>query len=78
LPVPQAGNRIVHVTPAHPVRRQPGHGDHDLRHLPDRTAREITMDVVLIAVITGDVAGLAGVCEKASAVHEGKKEGRKQ
>jgi len=38
-PAAQAGNHIVDVTPAHPVRSQPGHGYHDLRRQPDRTAR---------------------------------------
>jgi hypothetical protein len=53
-------------------------GDHNLRHQPDRTAREITMDFVSIRIITGDVARLAGFREEATGVHEGKKEGRKQ
>jgi hypothetical protein len=66
------------VRPGHPVRTQPGHGDYGLRHQPDRTAREITMDFVSIRITTGDVARLAGSCEKAAGVHEGKKEGRKQ
>jgi hypothetical protein len=29
-------------------------------------------------IITGDAARLAGCCDKATGVHEGKKEGRKQ
>ena len=41
-------------------------------------AREITTDLVSIRIITGDLAWLAGSCEQATAVHEGKKEGRKQ
>jgi hypothetical protein len=36
------------------------------------------MDLVSIRILTGDVARLAGCCEKATGVHEGKKEGRKQ
>jgi hypothetical protein len=77
-PAAQAGNRTVGVRPAHPVRRQPGHGDYGLRHQPDRMAREITMNFVSIRITTGDVACLAGSCEKATGVHEGKKEGGKQ
>ena len=77
-PAAQAGNRTVGVRPAHPVRRQPGHGDYGLRHQPDRTAREITMNFVSIRIITGDVARLASSCEKATGVHEGDKEGGKR
>ena len=36
------------------------------------------MDLVAARIITGDVARLAGLYEKATGVHEGKKEGRKQ
>jgi len=54
------------------------HDGHGLRHQPDRTAREITMDLVSACVITGDVARLVGCCEKATGAHEGNKEGRKQ
>jgi hypothetical protein len=54
------------------------HDGHGLPHQPDRTAREITMDLVSPRVITGDVARLVGCCEKATGAHEGKKEGRKQ
>jgi hypothetical protein len=46
-PAAQAGNHIDDVTPAHRVRRQPGHGGHGLRHQPDRTAMEITMDCIV-------------------------------
>jgi hypothetical protein len=54
------------------------HGYHDLRHQPDRTGREITIDCASTRIITGDLARLAGSCEKAAGVHEGKKEGTKQ
>ena len=40
------------------------HGDRDLRHEPDRTAKEITMAFVSIRIITVDVARLAGCSEK--------------
>ena len=33
------------------------------------------MDFVSVSIITGDVARLAGFCDKATAVHQGKKEG---
>ena len=36
------------------------------------------MDFVSTRIITGGVARLAGCCEKATGVHGGKKEGRKQ
>ena len=36
-------------------------------------ARQITMDLVLARSITGDVARLAGCCEKATGAHDGKK-----
>ena len=36
------------------------------------------MNFVSILITTGDVAGLASSCEKATGVHEGKKEGGKQ
>ena len=36
------------------------------------------MNFVSIRITTGDVARLAGSCEKATGVHEGKTEGRKQ
>jgi hypothetical protein len=36
------------------------------------------MDFASIRIITGDVARLAGSCEKVIGVHEGKKEGGKQ
>jgi hypothetical protein len=52
---PQAGNRIVDVTPAHPVTRQPGPWPPRLRREPDRTTQEITVDFASIRVITGDV-----------------------
>jgi hypothetical protein len=72
------GNRTVGVRPAHPVRRQPGHGDYGLRHQPDRSAREITMNFVSIRIITGDVARPGQLWRESHRVHEGKKEGRKQ
>ena len=77
-PAPQAGDHLIGVRPAHPVRTQPGHGGHGPRHQPDRTARKITIDFVSTRILTGDVARLAGCCEKATGVHEGKKEGGKQ
>jgi len=48
------------------------------RDTSDRTARKITMNLVSTRILTGDVARLAGSCEKHTGVHEGKKEGRKQ
>jgi len=36
------------------------------------------VDLVSTRILTGDVARLAGCCEKATGVHEGKKEGNKQ
>jgi hypothetical protein len=71
-------SHLIGVRPAHPVRTQPGHGDYGPRHQPDRTARKITIDFVSIRILTGDVARLADSCEKATGVHGGKKEGRKQ
>ena len=77
-PAAQAVDHLIGVRPAHPVRTQPGHDGHGLRHQPDRTARKITMDLVSTRILTGDVARLAGCCDKATGVHEGKTEGRKQ
>jgi hypothetical protein len=55
------------------------HSYHDLRHQPDCSAKEITIDCVWIRIIiTGDVARPAGCCDKAIGVHEGKKEGSKR
>jgi len=52
---------------------------HDLRHQPDCSAKEITIDCFWIRIIiTGDVTSLAGCREKATGVHEEKNEGRKQ
>ena len=45
------------------------HGYRGLRHQPDRTARQITTNLVSTRIITGDVARLAGFGEK-----EGRKE----
>jgi hypothetical protein len=50
------------------------YGRHDLRHQPDRTAQEITMDLASTGITTGDIAHLAGSYEKATGVHERKKE----
>jgi len=36
------------------------------------------MNLVSTRILTGDVARLTGCCEKATGVHEGKKEVRKQ
>ena len=36
------------------------------------------MNFVSIRITTGDVGRLASSCEKATGVHEGKKEGRKR
>jgi hypothetical protein len=36
------------------------------------------MNLASIGITTGDVARLAGSCDKATGVHERKKEGRKQ
>jgi hypothetical protein len=45
-----------------------------------RTAppKEITIDLVWIRIITGDVARLAGLYDKATGAHEGTKEGKNQ
>jgi len=53
------------------------HGCHGLGHQPDGAAREITMAFVSTR-ITGGVARLAGCCEKATGVHGGKKERKKE
>jgi hypothetical protein len=52
------------------------HDCHDPRHQPDRTARQITTNLVSARITTGDVARLAGSSEKATRAREGKKEGR--
>jgi hypothetical protein len=75
-PAAQAGNPTVRGTPAHPPDGSLAHGCRDLRHQPDRTARQITMNLVSIRAITGDVARLAD--EKATGAPEGQAEGRKQ
>jgi hypothetical protein len=52
---------------------------HDLRHQPDCSAEEITIDCVWIRIIiTGDVARPTGCCDKATGAHGGKKEGSKR
>jgi hypothetical protein len=53
---------------------------HDLRHQPDCSAEEITIDRVWIRtiIITGDVACPTGCCDKATRAREGKKEGSKR
>jgi hypothetical protein len=58
------GHHLIEVTPAHPVRTQPGHSGHDRRHQPDRTAEEITTDYVSIRIVTGDAARLPAPARK--------------
>ena len=80
-PAAQAGNPTVRGTPAHPVRRQPGHGGRDPRHRPGRTAQQITTNLVSARITTGDVARLAAPARKPAErakEKEGRKEGRKE
>jgi hypothetical protein len=77
-PAAQAGNPTVRGTPAYRPDGSLAHGCGAPRHQPDRTARQITMSLVSIRAITGDVARLAGFGEKATGAPEGQAEGRKQ
>jgi hypothetical protein len=79
--IARPGRRAITPTMRRPLTPPEGsltRSYHDLRHQPDRSAKEITIDCVWIRIITGDVARPTGCCDKATGAHEAKKEGSKR